>query len=85
MEAHDRISEAIQLGEDLPELEREEFYQNLASGVGHRTPFDRLVSGIGQLPTLEMNSKAASKAIYTKGLPMSNDLTDSQVNELKSF
>ena len=85
MEAQDRISEAIQLGEDLPEFEREEFNRNLASRVGHRTPFERLVSGIGQLPTLEMKSKAASTAIYTKGLPMSNDLTDSQVNELKEF
>lgn len=85
MAAQDRISEAVKLGEDLPELEREKFNRNLASRVGHRTPFDRLVSGIGQLPTLEMKSKAASTAIYTKGLPMSNDLTDSQVNELKEF
>ena len=85
MANQDRIAEAIQLGEDLPEIERGEFNQNLASHVGHRTPFDRLVSGIGQLPTLEMKSQAASTAIYTKGLPMSNDLTDSQVNELKEF
>ena len=85
MEAQDRISEAFKLGEDLPELERDKFNRSLASRVGHRTPFDRLVSGIGQLPTLEMKSTAASTAIHTKGLPMSNDLTDSEVNELKEF
>ena len=85
MEAQDRIAEAIQLGEDLPLLERKKFHQSIASRVGFRTPFDRLVSGIQQLPTLEMKSKAASTAIHTKGLPMSNDLSESQINELKQF
>ena len=85
MEAQDRIAEAIQLGDDLPELDREKFHQSIASRIGFRTPFDRLVSGIQQLPTLDMKSNAASTAIHTKGLPMTNDLTDSQINELKQF
>lgn len=85
MEAHDRILEAIQLGDDLPEHDRDKFRQSLASRVGRRTTLDHLVSGIQQLPTLELKSEAASTAIHMKGLPMSNNFTDSQVDELKQF
>lgn len=85
MEAQDRILEAIQLGDDLPEHDREKFRQSLASRVGRRTTLDHLVTGIQQLPTLELKSEAASTAIHMKGLPMSNNFTDSQVDELKEF
>lgn len=85
MEAQDRILEAIQLGDDLPEHDREKFRQSLASRVGRRTTLDHLVRGIQQLPTLELKSEAASTAIHMRGLPMSNNFTDSQVDELKEF
>ena len=85
MEDQDRILEAIQLGDDLPEHDRQKFRQSLASRVGRRTTLDHLVSGIQQLPTLELKSEAASTAIHMKGLPMSNNFTDSQVDELKEY
>ena len=81
----DRIPEAIQLGNDLSEQDRERYNQSLATRVGMRTPFDHLIDGIRQLPTQEMQSKSASSAILFSDTPMANDLTDQQTAKLKDY
>lgn len=85
LEKEDRIADAIHLGNQLSELEREEYLETLAFSVGRRTPFSRLEAGIQELPTQELKSEAASTAIHMKGLPMANDLTDQQIDQLKEF
>ena len=85
LEKEDRIADAIHLGNQLPELEREEYLETLAFSVGRRTPFSRLEAGIHELPTQELKSEAASTAIHMKDLPMANDLTDQQIDQLKEF
>ena len=85
LEEQDRIAEAFQLGNDLPEHDREEYNRSLTLHVGMRAPFNHLVTGIRQLPTRELQSEAASSAITISGTLMSNDLTDQQVEELKEF
>ena len=85
LEKEDRIADAIHLGNQLSELEREEYLETLAFSVGRRTPFSRLEAGIHELPTQELQSEAASTAIHMNGLPMQNDLTDQQIDQLKEF
>ncbi|MCY3540462.1 MAG: hypothetical protein OXH31_00925 [Gammaproteobacteria bacterium] len=85
LEKEDRIADAIHLGKQLSELEREEYLESLAFSVGRRTPFGRLEAGIHELPTQELKSEAASTAIHMNGLPMQNDLTDQQIDQLKEF
>ena len=87
LEEQDRISEAVQLGDDLPEKDREEYLQSLAFSVGTRTPYDHLEAGIRQLPTTELKSEAARSALLTSfaGSIMSPDFTDKEVNQLKTF
>lgn len=83
LEELDRIDEAIQLGGDLPEHDREKYNQSIAWRVGDRTPYNYLLAGIRQLPSQELQSEAARSAISSA--MMSNDFNEQQTNRLKEF
>ena len=85
LEDQDRLSDAIQLGNDLPENDREEYLDSLASSVGTRTPFKYLEAGIRELPSQELQSRAASAAFMFSGTAMHPDLTDQQQSQLKEY
>ena len=88
LEEQDRITEAIQLGKDLPEHDREKYNQSLARKIGWRTSFDHLEVGIRQLPTQELQSEAARSALSHSMMSnylMSNDLTEKQIDQLKEY
>ena len=85
LEDQDRLSDAVQLGNDLPENDREEYLDTLAFSVGTRTPFTYLESGIRELPTQGLQSRVARSALMVSGTVMSPDLTDQQQSQLKEY
>ena len=87
LEELDRISHALHLGSDLPENEREEYNEALASRVGDREPFDRLIEGLRALPTQELQSKALrSRLMFAYNVPkMAPKITHKQLDRLKEF
>lgn len=87
LEELDKISHALHLGSDLPESEREEYNEALASRVGDREPFDRLIEGLRALPTQELQSKALrSRLMFAYNVPqMAPKVTDKQLDQLKEF
>ncbi|MYD45842.1 MAG: hypothetical protein F4W92_05765 [Gammaproteobacteria bacterium] len=87
LEELDRISHALHLGSDLPENEREEYNKALASRVGDREPFDRLIAGLRELPTQELQSKAIrSRLMFAYYVPkMAPKVTNKQLDQLKEF
>ena len=85
LEEEDRISEAIQLGDQLPEHQREGYLKRLSLSVAHRSPFNRLVGGIRELPSKNLQSYAARSAIMFSGMIVSPELTDNEKDQLKDF
>ncbi len=87
LEELDKISHALHLGSDLPEKEREEYNEALASRVGDREPFDRLIEGLRALPTQELQSKALmSRLMFAYNVPkMAPKVTNKQLDQLKEF
>ena len=87
LEEQDRISDAIQLGNDLPELERQEYNESLAWDIGYREPFNHFVEGLRELPSQELQSKAVrSKLTMTYYSPdFMPEFTEDQLDQLKEF
>ncbi|MYD45844.1 MAG: hypothetical protein F4W92_05775 [Gammaproteobacteria bacterium] len=85
LEEEDRIADAIKLGNQLPELEREEYLQTIAFSVGQRSPFNHLEAGIKELPTKALQSQAARSAIMFSGTFMSAELNDQEKGQLKVY
>lgn len=85
LEEEDRIADAIQLGEQLPEDQKEDFLQRLSLNVAHRAPYSHLEAGIKQLPTTDLQSRAAQMALMFSGSIVSPELTDQERGQLKEF
>lgn len=81
----DRIPDAVRLGNDLPEHDREEYNQRLASRVGMRTPFTHLEEGIRELPSKELQSEAAHTALMYSRTIVAPDLSEPQRDQLKEY
>lgn len=84
-EEEDRIFEAIQLGDQLPEHQREDYLKRLSLNVAGRVPFSHLEAGIRELPTKDLQSNAAQMALVFSGTAVSVDLTDEEKDQLKEF
>ncbi|MXZ56464.1 MAG: hypothetical protein F4227_06210 [Gammaproteobacteria bacterium] len=85
LEEEDRISEAIQLGDQLPEDQKEDFLQRLSLNVAHRAPFSHLEAGIRELPTKELQSRAARSAMMFSGTFMLPELSEHERGQLKEY
>ena len=76
-----KISEAVRLGNDLSERDRKEYLETLSSSVGMRTPFSHLEAGIRDLPSQELKSIAASRALIVSNSPIARRRGDSAFSE----
>ena len=87
LEAKDRISDALQLGSALPEQDRQEYNESLASQIGDREPFDHLIAGLRALPSQELQSEAIqSRLMFIYLIPEhSPKITNEQLDQLKEF
>lgn len=85
LEEEDRLSDAIKLGNQLPEHERAEYLQSIAFSVGRRSPFNHLEAGIRELPTKDLQSSAAKLSMMFSGTLMSAELTDQEKDQLKEY
>lgn len=85
LEEEDRISDAIKLGNQLPEYERAEYLQSIAFSVSRRSPFNHLEAGIRELPTKDLQSSAARSSMMFSGTFMSAELTDQEKDQLKKY
>lgn len=81
----ERISDAVRLGDDLPEHARDEYLQRLASRVGMRTSFTHLEEGIRELPSKDLQSEAAQMALMYSDTVVGLDLSEPQRVQLKGY
>ena len=87
LEEQDRIPDALHLGSDLTEQEREEYNKSLAWQISDREPFDHLIAGIRALPTQELQSRVIrTRLMFKYWFPeMAPKITNKQLDQFKEF